>query len=67
MLCSKKRLGLLASLPYAGLLAEAVEVLLELARRANVLERPNHYEILYGFLIQRGDYTTGIDCLNPFN
>jgi len=57
VLCEKGKLETLVEFPYFGIIGQVVEIILELARRSSVSDRPNYYEILYAFLIQRGDYT----------
>jgi len=63
VLCEKGKLETLVEFPYFGILGQVIEILLELARRSSVIDRPNYYEILYAFLIQRGDYTTAASTI----
>jgi len=63
VLCEKGQLETLIQFPYFGILGQVIEIILELARRSSVNDRPNYYEILYAFLIQRGDYTTAASTI----
>jgi len=63
VLCEKGRLETLVEFPYFGILQQVIDILAELARRSSVSDRPNYYEILYAFLIQRGDYTTAASTI----
>ena len=47
------------SFPYVGLVNRVSAILLEKARRNDIAEKPNYYEIAYAFHIQRGDYRQG--------
>jgi hypothetical protein len=63
VLCEKGQLETLVQLPYFETLGQVIEILFELARRSSACDRPTYYEILYAFLIQRGDYITAASSI----
>lgn len=63
VLCERGQFLKLVEFPYVDILENVENILVDLARRSNAMERPNYYEILYGFLLRRGSYASAANYM----
>jgi nuclear pore complex protein Nup160 len=67
VMCENKELKTMLTFPFIGLVDQVHNVLLTKARRSDVTELPNYYDILYAFHTLRGNYRQAASAIYEFS